>query len=178
MVDQGVELSRDVCHEGGYLWRFFPQLTGDDLRELSTTKRRLPSEHGEHHQPEGIQIGPGIDRFSRGLLRSHELSRAHNAAMCSLAGCSEQPGDPKVSKFDGGAGCRDIIGHEEVGGLQITVNDAMIVGNLQCPNNVTRQGNGLLPGKGPFRFDLIRKAFSPHQFHCEVGLSVLFPIGE
>ena len=130
-----------------------------------------------------------IDRLARGLLRRHVFGGADDTAVGRVPGRAEELRDAEVGQFDRGKGLvvdrlgggrRGVTldgcirhGDQQVRRLQVTVDDAVIVGHLERSGDRQRGGDGFPPGKPPAGPQDLFEALATHQFHREIGLAVL-----
>jgi hypothetical protein len=94
--------------------------------------RKLPGDEFEQHHPQRIHIAAPIQRQPVGLLRRHIRRRADDHAAGQLA--AQHAGDAEVAQV----GVAVFIQHD-VAGLQIAVDDALLVRVIQRQRHLTQR---------------------------------------
>ena len=80
------------------------------------------------HGPQRVQVAVLAGPFSLGLFGRHVLGGADDSAGHGQAIAGEDLGDAEIGQLD------DSLGSDQqVGGLQVAVNDAGVVGGFQAP---------------------------------------------
>ena len=118
-----------------------------------------------------------VDTAACRLLGGHVFGRADDVAMGGVGHTTEQLGDPEVGELHPFAD-RDVVGEEDVGRLQVAVDDPMIVRHLQGPGDRKRHRDGFLPGEPAAGAEGLFDRLPAYQLHREVRLVPLLPEGE
>jgi len=89
-------------------------------------EREVRCEHFEEHDPDGVDVGSGIDRSAQYLLRRHVERSPHDLGRID-AGAAQEPRDPEVRDD------RSVrVGFDQyVGRLDVPVDDVLSVGVVQ-----------------------------------------------
>ena len=110
------------------------QALGDHRLGGGSGERRLARQHLVEHRAEAVHIGPGIQvPVARRLLRAHVGRRAHAQASLRepLLGPTQGAGDAEV-----GHERAAILCEEQILGLDVPVDHAVVVGVLKRPGSV------------------------------------------
>jgi hypothetical protein len=108
------------------------QSRGLGQRSVLQLIRRAVGQQLEEDHPQGVHVRPPVDRGGVGghLLRAHVVGRAQELACPGQAGPGQQVGV-------GGSGHAEVkhlrlsgLLHEDIGGLEVAMDDALIVGVL------------------------------------------------
>ncbi len=137
------------------------QVSKQHLRRVFLHKRRPPRQQFVHHTAECVEIGLARNRgLARNLFRGH-------VGICSdrAAGGGERrrlsiAGDAEIAELQPA-----IFRQEQICGLQITVNDAVVVGVLKRPGNLTANLDHLLPGELSLFLENPFQRAGIHQLH-------------
>ena len=125
----------------------FVQLCPHQLRSRLPIERLATGQHLEQHQAERVDVGTCVDRAARDLLRRH-VARGSDAASFDrepgrcLVG---HPRDAEVEHLD--VQPRQIAPHADVLGLDVAMNDALVVCVGERLGDLERDGEGFVVGK-------------------------------
>ena len=152
MADDALERGRDVLVRGSEISWVLVKGRAHRVRVRSPLERALAREHFIENGAEGENVRPAVRRLSPNLLRGHV---AHGAP------------DPSQVRVVGGGGClRGVLvawsrqlrqskiedleppvpGHEKIPGLEITMDDAVIVSGREPMSDLDRDLHGLADG--------------------------------
>ena len=122
---------------------------------------------------QGIDVAAGVDvqLVELGLLGAHVLDRADHRADFGEHRLLGQPllrclGHPKVDDLRHGAVV--VLGHQHVGGLEIAVNDSLLMGVLDRVTDVLEQCQSLAKIQ-PMLVTVLRDRHTLDHFHHEIG---------
>ena len=107
---------------------------GDDRLGRGSGERRLAGQHLVEHGAERVHIGPSIERaVTHRLFRAHVGwgPYAHSRLGEPVVAPPECPRDPEVSHERA-----PIFRQEQVLGFNVTVNNPVLVGILECPGSI------------------------------------------
>ena len=108
-----------------------------NLRQRSAPKRRPAGQHREQHAAEAIQIALRRDRAAVGLLGGHVFGRADQAAGRRQPRVAEQPRDAEIGQL------QIVVGRQQqIGRLEIAMDDAVVVRMLQSPGELDAEAGG------------------------------------
>ncbi len=120
--------------------------------ETLAVERDLSGQEFIKEDAQRVDVGASVDvgLVELGLLRAHVFDRAHDLAKLGkhrffgqmLADCF---GDPEIDDF--GDGTVVVVGHEDIGRLQVTVDDALLVRVLHGVADGDEQFQTLARGK-------------------------------
>ena len=134
-------------------------------------ERRLSDDHRVQHRAQGIQVAAPIGATTLDLLGRHEFRRP-----------DDRPGDRQL--FGGkhlrhakvGDLHRAVLRNQQIGRLQVAVNDPHIVRMLQPRTDLHRDLDRLLPRNPPVATQSPGQRVAFHVFHrVVVGLVVIRP---
>jgi len=165
VVDQVVEWPGNVGHDRCDAGRPPRPLPLQHLRHRSL-ERRLAGEHGEHHEPEAVEIGAVIHGQPRRLLRRHVFGRADHHAGAGVARLAEELGDAEVGELHVKATAGRRRKHQ-VGGLEVAMHHALVVRRLQDADDFQRDHRGLLPGEPPAGGEELVERLALDELHGE-----------
>jgi hypothetical protein len=118
-----------------------------------------------------------IDPGTGGLFGGHVFGGADDVAMGRVGGAAEQLRDPEIGELHPLAD-RHVVGEQDVRGLEVAMDDAVIVRDLERPGDRKRRRHGLLPGEPAPAAERLLDRLAADQLHGEVGLIPLLPVGE
>ncbi len=111
----------------------------------SAGERRLSGQQRVEHDTETIQIAAFADRFAGGLLGRQELRSANHSPRGRQVLAGENLGDAEIGQLDDA-----LVGPHNVGGLDIAMDDAVIVDVAEGGANLQGNFEHLGPGKRPW----------------------------
>ena len=92
-----------------------------------TGERRFTREDFVEHAAQRVDVGAGVDLLSAGLLRRQILRRAdHRGRLRHAVGIGQCARDAEVHHLH-----RAGLADHDVGGLHVTVNDAVLMAEVQ-----------------------------------------------
>ena len=144
----------------------------------------MAGEHAIHHHAERVDVDAVIDRLSGGLLGRHifrgprgplrepSLGRRGVAQVERVA---QDLGDAEVEQLDGGeAGAAGLGDEEHVAGLDVAVNDAVLVRAGEGLADLGDDRHHLLPGdRAGLAVDPLAEGLALEQLHDEVDEAVV-----
>ena len=130
-------------------------------------ERELPGEHLVEDDAERPDVGAGVDVLAAELFGRHVGDGADGAAGAGQAGLAGDLGQAEV----GDAG-RPVLGDEDVGRLDVAVDDAARVGGGQAVGDLGGDGQGLGRGQGA-ALDLGPQALAAAEGHGDEHAPVL-----
>ncbi len=141
-------------------------MPGDDVHDRLPLVGRVPRDHPEQDAAQGVEVGPLVGGEAAGLLGRHVERRSQDHTVLGRRGIGQgrdHLGRPEVADLDA------VVGVEEdVGGLQIAVDDPAHVGGGEGggdpPGDNHRPSRGQRP-LGQHRL----QGRGLHQLHDEVG---------
>ena len=119
-----------------------------------------------------------IDLLAHGLFWCHVFSRAHDVAQRRVRRAAEELRDSEIGELDGGRVvgiATGSVGDEQVRGLEIAMHDAVVVGHLERPCDLSGDRKRLPPREPAASSQDLLEALAPDQLHRKVGLVVLLP---
>ena len=134
---------------------------------------RLTRQHLVEHAAEGVDIRPGIQiPFSGSLLGTHVGRRPHRHPRLGqgLPSSADRTGDPEIG--DQGA---TIAGQQDVLGLDVAVDDAMLVGVLEGQRRLPRDAQRILHRKLFLSGEPVAEALALDIRHRKPQLTRRFP---
>jgi len=109
-----------------------------------------PGDHLNENDSQRPNVGTVIDGFAENLFRSHVRKRAGGRNALRSAGAGHDAGEAEVYNFG-----RVIIGTDDVGRLNVAVDDVVRVGRAKPPGDldgkVQRLGDGKRTARQLFR---------------------------
>ena len=156
------------------------------LRDRLGLERRVTRKHLVEDHAEGPDVRPPVDGAALGLLGAHVGGRAQDGAHLGHRG-GDRGGVREVSFVDAVAGVgpgqtevEDLdlarVGDLHVRGLEVAVDDALLVGFLQPLGDLGGDLHRLADRQGA-AFEAHGKILALHQFHDEETLSARLPPG-
>ncbi len=145
------------------------------MRHRFSLKQLVAGEHLPQHHAEGPDVSPLVRRNAGGLLRSHVgggaeddargcgvggQRRRHRQAVVAVVGIPRL-GQAEVEHLD-----RTVGTELDVGRLEVAVDDALLVGRLQCLGDLQGDGDGVIDGDRA-AFDAIRQVLAVDELHDE-----------
>ena len=144
------------------------QVLGEDGERVVAVKRQTAGGELIQHDAEGVEIGAAVDFFAQRLLGRHVGDGAGDASLAGDADGAFADSEAEVDELDReGAG---VISEENIGGFEVAVDEAVLVGVGQGIAELGGDLDGLFEGLG-FAF-LEARAFD--QLHDEVGHVAVF----
>ena len=117
-----------------------------NLGHRATRKRELTGDHFVEDDPHGEQITARIHAIATRLLRAHVMRRPDDRALLgqwpSFGLRASQVRDPEVEDFNKILLRARALDHQVIG-LEIAVNDALMMHRVQPPRHLFDQGNCL-----------------------------------
>ena len=106
------------------------------IETTGTKVGMLPAEHAEHETTQRKKIGADVQRIAAQLFWRYGTG----ATRTDISTGGAVARDPEISKL-----CSPVLGNQYIGGLHITVHDALSTGGSQCGGQVRgdRQDAGL-----------------------------------
>ena len=139
------------------------QVLGEDGERVVAVEGQAAGGELVEHDAEGVEIGAAVDFFAQRLLGRHVGDGAGDAALAGDADGALADGEAEIDELDrGGAGA---VGEEDVGGFEVAVDEAVLVGVAEGFAELGGELDGFFEGFG-FAF-LEARAFD--QLHDEVG---------
>ena len=126
-----LDVHRELAHQSRRRDRLLLDHLHDGVKGARAEERRPADEHLVEHRPERIDVGGGAEvlQFPPRLLRRHVARRPHDRAVFCLARIPlELLGQPEVGDLR-----HPVGGEEDVGRLEIAVEDAVVVSELHRP---------------------------------------------
>jgi hypothetical protein len=139
------------------------QVLGENGERAIAVKRQTAGSELVEHDAEGVKIGAAIDFFAQRLLGCHVGDGASDTALAGDADRALTDGEAEIDELDRRR-ARTIL-EEDVGGFEIAVDEAVLVGVSQGVAELGSELDGLFEG---FGFALLEaRAFD--KLHDEVG---------
>ena len=113
-------------------------------------KGQLAGEHLKHHDAQRIDVAAGIGEGAAGLLGADVVHRADSLVGDGLGGAAGKAGDAKIGDLD-----RPVGEQHDILGLDVPVDDSLVVRMLQRPQNLNGEVQRLLPAQHMLLFDII-----------------------
>ena len=113
-------------------------------------KGQLAGEHLEHHDADRIDVAARVGKGAAGLLGTDVVHRADGLVGDGLGGAAGKAGNAKIGDLD-----RPVREQHDVLGLDVPVDDALVVRMLQRPQNLNGEVQRLLPAQHMLLFDII-----------------------
>ena len=123
-IDDLLEARRQVGPDRAQARRLVVEDLVDQARVRRPGEGQAPGEQVVEHDPEGVDVGLVGERLLLQLLRRHEGGRPDVDEIG--AGCVGEHRDPEIGDFD-----LEIRGDQDVGGLDVAMDDAVPVHVLQ-----------------------------------------------
>ncbi len=103
-------------------------MLGDGAQRRARAKGRGPGEHAVEHAAERVEVRPPVEGLTAGLLRRHVLGRPAYEPGDRDGGALvlDELGDPEVADLHVLASLV-VDDHHDVLGLQVAVDDAVVV---------------------------------------------------
>ena len=124
---------------------------------------QLPGEHLVEHDAHGVDVRLVGDVVSPGLFRGDVVHRADGLVGHGLGLALQEPGDAEIGHLDG-----PVPQQHDVLGLDVPVDDALLVGVLQGQQDLGGEVQGLLPADGPFLLDILLQGDAVDVLHDDV----------
>ena len=181
MLDDVVESGRDVSPGRRKLRRLLCQDRDDRVARRGPLERALAREHLVQDRSERKDVRAVIDGESPHLLGRHVAQRPQHHAGLRVGGTCRPAGlvvrrnhlDPlreaEVQDLE-----MPVLVDEQVLGLQVPVDDALLVGGGEAPGNLDRVVDRLLRREGP-RLEFLAQRFAFQKLHDGIGDAVLRP---
>jgi hypothetical protein len=116
-------------------------------------KRVAPGDHLNKNYAERPNVAALIDGFAQDLLRRHIRKRPGRGDTLRGARAGHHAGQPEVHNLR-----HVFIGNDDVGGLDVAVDDAVCVGGAEAARNLHREIQGLAHRNRPSR-QFLRQRF-------------------
>jgi hypothetical protein len=131
-------------------------------------ERRPAGQQGVENGAQGVDVGGGAGVPAGGRLGRHVLGSAQDLAGARLVvRALEEPGQAEVRDLQPAGG-----GAEDVGGLEVAVDDAALVGRLHRPGQGLDPGGGLEGGLGPAG-GVVGQGAAVEVLEGEIGLTLV-----
>jgi hypothetical protein len=139
--------------------------TGGACRCWERTARALSPSKGRRlveHDAEGVEVGAAVEFFAQRLFGRHVVDGAGDAALAGDADAALTHREAEVDELDRGAAL--AVGVEDVGGLEVAVDEAVLVGVAEGLADLGRDLDRLLEVVGA----ALLEAGAYQQLHHEV----------
>jgi len=163
----GQEIDEDRLEFLGDAWGVLPHrqrhlgaLLLEHLDERVGDQRRPARQDRIEDTTQAVQVGPGADGSGIGLFGRHEVGRSQHVAGGRQPRLAEQAGDAEVRELD-----RSVVGDQQVGGLDVAVDDAAVVGVLQRGADCDAHFGRFAPVKMPAGQQFVLQAAAVDVFH-------------
>ena len=117
----------------------------------------------------GEQIGPRVHLQALHLLGRHVLQGADHRALGSrgIARVGDT-GDAEITELDPSTGIEHHVGR-----LDVAVDDALLVREAQCRQQLAHDGERAIEGQPVADVELLLQVSAPHQFHDHEGHALI-----
>ena len=162
------------------------EMLADDSDGVVADEGWPARDHFVEHASDGIEVGPGTDVAAHGLLRGHVSDGSHHGAGLSQPGAIESDREAEVADFRHrparvqrrvrrGRGGLVWGGQPDVSRLQVAVDEAVAVGEVEAGTHLSGDAEGVLYWKA-VAFSFFEQAFdvsAGHELGDEIGLAVV-----
>jgi hypothetical protein len=145
-------------------------LVGDADQRLAV-ERQVPGQQLVEHDAGGEEVRARIDLLAQHLLRRHVVGRAqHAAGLGGLRGLAlVDPADAEVGDLDRGR----VADHHDVGGLDVAVDDALLVRVVERAHELDADLDDRLGRQQLLRVEHVFERAALDQFHRDVRMAAL-----
>ena len=125
-------------------------------------KRKLPRQHLEEHDAQGIDIGAGVHGISRDLLGREIVRRAHDGSGARPPVARQRAGNAEIGDE------RPVVGPDEnVAGLEVAMHDSGRMGLREALGDLTKDPESALERQRPVLLQDLPKRTSLDVVHRE-----------
>ena len=147
-------------------------MLADDRHRVVAQEGRPPRHHLVEHRAQGVEVGLRRHLAAHGLLGRHVRHRAHHHPLAGQPRAVERQRQPEVADLG-----HALAGQPDVARLQVAVDDAFGVGELQPHADLAADLQAALDGHAVVLglLDQVLHVAAAHELGDHVGLAVLSP---
>ena len=126
-------------------------------------------QHFVEHDPQAVDVGPGVEFLAQALLWGHVVRRTdHAPGLRQVVQDAQvpQPRDPEVQHLHAGSGTRER--DDDVVRLDVAMDDVLLVRRVQRTADLRENLRYRRRGQRPVLLDEAPEGVTLHQFHHEV----------
>lgn len=128
-----------------------------------------PGQHLKEGDPHRVDIGTSVERLGKDLFGGHIQEGADGHTDLGLALAADDLGDPEVCEFDDA-----IFADEEIGRLEVAVDDAAFVGVLEAHERLQGDGDGFFKREAFLTTHPLFGIFAFNELHDQIEVTVFF----
>jgi hypothetical protein len=158
-------------------------VVADDARGALAWEEEVSREHEVADAGDGVDVGGGVDPwFAEGLLGGHEGGGAEDEpGLGELSprlfgpALSDGLGDAEVEDFDDSSAAARV--EPDVLGLEVAVDDAELVGLVECVEELEEEVERVLGIEGAFAFKELVEGLAVESLHGDEGQALCVGVG-
>jgi hypothetical protein len=139
------------------------QVLGEDGERVVAVEGQAAGGELVQHDAEGVEVGAAVELLAQRLFRRHVVDGAGDAALAGDVDAALADREPEVDELDRGVAL--AVGVEDIGGLEVAVDEAVLVGVVEGLADVDCDLDRLLEVFGP----TLLEARTLEELHDEVG---------
>ena len=157
------EADRDLRVDLTGRGRLVLHLHDGDRHSAVGLEGQASGDHLVENDTDGVNVRLVVGHLASRLFRRDVVDRADGGFRHGAGLATGEPGDTEVRDLDG-----PVFQQHDVLGLDVPVDDALVVGMLKRPENLGREVDRFLPGDDALLLDIFFQRDAFHVLHDDV----------
>jgi hypothetical protein len=167
-IDDGGQGAGDLGAAQLHVWQLLAHVLHRHRDLVLAVEGDVAGEHLEEHDAQRVEVALRIDVLAQRLLGRDVVGRAEHAPVGGEALLGQRARDPEVGDLG-----RALLVDEDVLGLDVAVDDAVVVGGAQGAGDLDRVGHRLADRQAPVAPDAVLERLALHVLEDDVRRSIV-----